>query len=452
MQSVGCKETITLSDLKRSLAYITSGAAGMFCGSCMHDNTLARALSQMGIDIQLIPTYTPIRTDEEDVSIDRIFFGGINVFLEQTVPMYRFLPNFVGRIFDQPWVIRKLTARASSVNPKSLGKLTISMLRGTAGYQRREVLKLSAWLADSVRPDIVVFSNVLIAGCIPHLKRSLGTPILVTLQGDDIFLESLPKPFRRQALDEIRRLVKSIDGFLVHSQFYADRMGEYFGIPADKIHLVPLGIDTHDFPTSLPPFSERPADRPVAIGYLARLAKEKGLHVLVDAFIELHQRPETKDVQLRVAGWMGESNRNYAAAAFRKLDEAGLQDMYHYDGVVDRAGKVEFLNKLDLLSVPTTYEDPKGLFILESLAAGVPVVQPNHGAFPELLGNLGGGCLVTPNDPVKLADQLHHLLCHPEERRQLAEAGHAAVHTRFSAPAMAQGTWKVIEERLNSTG
>ncbi len=421
----------------------------MFCGSCMHDNTLARALSQMGIDIQLIPTYTPIRTDEDDVSIDRIFFGGVNVFLEQTVPMYRFLPSFFGRIFDQPWLIKKLTARAASVNPKSLGKLTISMLRGTAGYQRREVLKLSTWLSHSVRPDLVVFSNILIAGCIPHLKRTLGTPILVTLQGDDIFLESLPEPFRRQALDEIRRLVESVDGFLVHSQFYADRMGEYFGIPAEKLHLVPLGIDTRDFPTSLPEFDGTPADRPVAVGYLARLAEEKGLHVLVDAFIELHKRPETKDVQLRVAGWMGESNREYAASTFRKLDDAGLHDKYCYDGVVDRAGKVEFLKKLDLLSVPTTYEEPKGLFVLESLAAGVPVVQPNHGAFPELLDNTGGGCLVNPNDPVNLADQMHHLLCHPDQRRQLAEAGHAIVHSRFSAQAMAQGTWSVIEALLN---
>lgn len=436
-----------MSDPKQSLAYITSGAAGMFCGSCMHDNTLARALSQMGVDTQLIPTYTPIRTDEENVSIDRVFFGGVNVFLEQTVPMYRFLPSFVGRVFDQPWLIRKLTARASSVDPRSLGKLTVSMLRGTAGYQRREVLKLSNWLDHSVRPDIVAFSNILIAGCIPHLKQTLGkpAPILVTLQGDDIFLESLPEPYRCQALDEIRRLVNSVDGFLVHSRFYAERMGAYLGIPREKLHLVPLGIDTRGFPTSLPDVAGPPGTRPLTVGYLARLAQEKGLHVLVDAFIELHQRPETKDVQLRVAGWVGEANREYAQAAFRKLDEAGLRDKYHYDGVVDRAGKVEFLSRLDVLSVPTTFEEPKGLFVLESLAAGVPVVQPDHGAFPELLGDVGGGRLVPPNDPGCLADQLHHLLCHPQDRRRLGEAGHAAVHARYSAAAMARGTWEVIE-------
>jgi len=433
----------------RSLAYITSGAAGMFCGSCMHDNTLARALSQMGVDIQLIPTYTPIRTDEENASIDRVFFGGVNVFLEQTLPLYRFLPSFIGRVFDQPWLIRRLTARASAVDPRSLGKLTVSMLRGTAGYQRREVLKLSDWLRDSVRPEIVIFSNILIAGCIPHLKQALGVPILVTLQGDDVFLESLPEPYRRQALDEIGRLIDAVDGFLVHSRFYADRMAAYLGIPAEKIHLVPLGIDTRGFPASPPVVAATPQDRPRAVGYLARLAEEKGLHVLVDAFIELHRRPETRDVQLRVAGWVGESNRAYAEAAFQKLDDAGLRGLHHYDGAVDRAAKIEFLGKLDLLSVPTTYEEPKGLFVLESLAAGVPVVQPSHGAFPELLGDVGGGRLVTPNDPTSLADQLHHLLCHPEDRRKLAEVGHAAVHARYSAAAMARATWRVIEGVLD---
>jgi len=437
---------MTLSDHQRSLAYITSGAAGMFCGSCMHDNTLARALSRMGVDIQLIPTYTPIRTDEENVSIDRIFFGGVNVFLEQTIPMYRFLPDVVGKIFDQPWLIRRLTARASAVNPKSLGKLTVSMLRGTAGYQRREVLKLSHWLRHSVHPNVVALSNVLIAGCAPQLKQDLGIPILVTLQGDDIFLESLPEPYRRQALDEIRRLVAHIDGFLVHSQFYANRMSSYLGIPAEKIHLVRLGIDTKDFPSTLAARNPPEDLRPPTIGYLARLAKEKGLHVLVDAFIELHKRPAAQDVRLRVAGWVGESNREYAEATFRKLDEAGLRDKYDYDGAVDREGKLAFLAKLDVLSVPTTYEEPKGLFVLESLAAGVPVVQPDHGAFPELLRATGGGCLVPPNDPVALADQLQQLLGDPAQRRQFAETGHATVHAQFSASAMAEGTWSVITQ------
>ena len=69
------------------IAYITAGAAGMYCGSCLHDNTLAAALLELGEDVVLVPTYTPLRTDEPDVSIDRVFFGGINVYLQEKVPL-----------------------------------------------------------------------------------------------------------------------------------------------------------------------------------------------------------------------------------------------------------------------------------------------------------------------------------------------------------------------------
>ena len=71
------------------LAYIAAGAGGMYCGSCMHDNTLAAALMRRGVDVALIPTYTPLRTDEESVSLDRVFYGGINVFLQEKLGLFR---------------------------------------------------------------------------------------------------------------------------------------------------------------------------------------------------------------------------------------------------------------------------------------------------------------------------------------------------------------------------
>jgi hypothetical protein len=185
-----------------TIAYLTSGAGGMICGSCLHDNTLARALIRRGIDIQLIPTYTPIRTDEEDVSSPAVFYGGLNVFLDQMVPGFRYLPSFVTRWLDHPGLIRWATKRASATS---------------AASQRRELEQLCTWLRD-LRPSLIVLSNALIAGCVPRLKELLPAPVLVTLQGDDIFLDSLPEPFRQRSLDELRKLVRSIDGFLVNSQ------------------------------------------------------------------------------------------------------------------------------------------------------------------------------------------------------------------------------------------
>ena len=131
-----------------NIAYLTSGAASMYCGSCLHDNTLARAISQLDVDIQLIPTYTPIRTDEENTSVDRVFFGGVNVFLQQKIFLFRYLPAFLDRFLDAPWLLRKVTSKASSISASHLGSLTVSMLKGVRGNQRKEVRRLSRWHSD----------------------------------------------------------------------------------------------------------------------------------------------------------------------------------------------------------------------------------------------------------------------------------------------------------------
>lgn len=480
------------------IAYLTAGAAGMYCGSCMHDNTLAAALTRLGVDIQLIPTYTPIRTDEADISVDRVFFGGINVYLQQKFRLFRYVPAFLDRFLSQPWLLRWATAQASEISPEELGALTVSMLRGTHGFQAKEVRRLCDWLAKSQQPNLVMLSNLLIGGCIPELKRRLRVPVLVTLQGDDIFLESLPDKYKSQALAEIRRLATEVDGFIVHSRYYADFTADYFGIPHEKLNVVPLGIDTRDFerrpanplsagtsedrqvkesgsgrastparheerdgqacssndslsssvpnvgrPPSAPAVDSRP--RPT-VGYLARLAPEKGLHVLVEAFLRLRKLPGMQDARLLLAGWLSPAQRGYAEAQFARLRDAGLGEAFQYLGVVDRAGKIEFLRQLDVFSVPTTYREPKGLFVLEALAAGVPVVQPRHGAFPEILAATGGGLLTAPEDPAALAHALCEVLSDPAQRRQLGETGRRAVHERFHAQAMAQATLAVFEK------
>lgn len=434
------------------LAYLTAGAAGMYCGSCLHDNTLAAALTRLGVDVQLVPTYTPIRTDETDVSVDRVFLGGINLYLQQKSRLFRALPAWLDRVLDQPWLIRRATARATAIAPQELGALTVSLLRGMHGFQAKEIRRLSRWLAASDRLDLVILTNLLIGGCVPQLKRALGVPVLVTLQGDDVFLESLPEPYKAQAFRELRRLVAEVDGFLIHSRYYADFMQGYLGIPADKLRVVPLGIDTRDFETpagadlAAAPRAGGVSPRMPTVGYLARLAPEKGLHLLVDAFQQLRRLPGMDAAQLRIAGWLGASQREFVEAQFAKLRAAGLGDACHYAGEVNRREKIAFLSQLDVFSVPTTYREPKGLFLLEALAAGVPVVQPDHGAFPELLAATGGGQLVPPGDPAALAQAWHALLTDPAERQRLGTRGRAAVHTRFHAEAMARGTLEVLRQ------
>ena len=432
---------------KPTIAYLTAGAAGMYCGSCMHDNTLASALLRQGCDVHLIPTYTPIRTDEEDVSEHQVFYGGINVYLQQKFKLFRRLPGFLDHWLDQPWLIKLLASGRVSTDASRLGELTVSMLRGETGRQSKEVDRLVDWLADHLRPDLINASNMLIAGCMPELKKRLDAPVLVTLQGDDLFLNDLIEPYKSQAFAEIGRIAEQIDGYVVFSRFYADFMAEYLGLPRDRFHIVPLGIKLDGYPTSGP---RDPSPRPPTVGYLARICPAKGLHVLVDAFLRLRRMPGSENVRLRVAGWLGVDDRRFFRQQVDKLKRAGAGDVFDYVGVPDRAEKIEFLRSLDVFSAPTVYHEPKGLFVLEALACGVPVVQPDHGAFPETLSATGGGKLVRPEDPDHLAETLHDLLTDSEQRLELGRQGHRSVHDRVHADAMADHTLDVYRQYLRT--
>ena len=431
------------------IVYLTSGAGGMFCGSCMNDNALARALIGLGHDVQLIPLYTPIRTDVQDVSSGRIFFGGINMYLQQKVPLFRWLPRWMDRALDQPWLVRWATGHGVSTTAKELGALAVSVLRGSEGFQRKEVERLVDWLGSDQQPDVIHLSNILTAGCVPLLRQRIKAPVVVTLQGDDIFLRDLPEPFQSQALAEIRRLVPHVAGFVANSQFYADFMADYLSIPRDRIHIVPLGVEAAEFGKEAGVRSqESGVSRPPTVGYLARLAPEKGLHVLAEAFIALRKMPGMENSRLRMAGWLGSQNRKYAEEVFVKLRAAGLGEAFTYVGEVDRRGKLEFLQSIDVLAVPTTYQEPKGIFVLEALASGVPVVQPDHGSFPETLAELSGGLLHRPEDPQHLAERLHELLSDADLRRELALAGQTAVRAGRDIRQAAEATLAVYRKLL----
>jgi glycosyltransferase involved in cell wall biosynthesis len=424
------------------IAFITAGAAGMYCGSCMKDNTLVAALTQLGHDALLIPTYTPIRTDEEDVSQGRVFFGGINVYLQQKSRLFRHTPWLFDRLLDFPRLLRWVSRFAVGIDADRLGDMTVSMLQGRSGKQQKEFRKLVRWLASDFRPDVVILTNVLLSGLVPDLKNDWGGPVLATLQGDDIFLEALPEDDRRRAIDLIRENCEGVEGYLVTSEYYADFMAGYLGLPRDQMHVVRPGINLKGH-GGLRAFRDRP---PYTIGYFARICPDKGLHNLIEAFRLLRQMPDAPPCRLRVSGWLGENYRPYLDEQMTKLRDAGLAGEVEYVECPTLQDKVRFLQSLDVLSVPTTYREPKGLYVLEALANGVPVVEPRHGAFPELIEATGGGLLVEPNDPAALAAGLRQLLTDTQLRRRLADAGRKAVSARFTAERMAAETIDVLRQ------
>ncbi len=431
------------------MIYLTAGAAGMFCGSCMHDNTLAKALAALGHDVQLIPLYTPIRTDESSFAKNQIFFGGINLYLQQQLPLFRHLPHWLLKPLDQKWLLNWASQRSIKIKAAELGSITISMLKGDHGPFRLETERLVDWIVEE-QPDIVNFTNILVAASAPAIRKRVNARLVVTLQGDDIFLNDLLPQYREEAFALIRQLAEPIDAFLVYSNYYADYMSDLLKLPREKFRVVPLGLDTADFEAEVdleytdPTTLFDASNRPPTVGFLARLAPEKGLHILADAFLLLRKMPGCERVRLRIAGWYGKQHRPYVQEISQKLAlaRAGAQVDFLTD--VERRGKLDFLRSIDVLSVPTVYREPKGLFVLESLAAGVPVVQPAHGAFPEMLNDLQGGLLFPPEDPQALADALGQLITNPSLAKELGERGRQNVLARRNARAMAEATLEAI--------
>ncbi|HVK13918.1 MAG TPA: glycosyltransferase family 4 protein [Gemmataceae bacterium] len=422
------------------IAYITAGAAGMYCGSCMKDNTLAAALNKLGHDCLLMPTYTPIRTDEDDVSQHRVFFGGINVYLQQKSWLFRHTPWLWDRLLDFPRLLRWVSRFAVSTRAEQLGSLTVSMLQGRDGKQRKEVAKLVQFLATDYRPDVVVLSNLLLSGLVPELKNAWARPVLGVLQGDDIYLESLPPADRAACIELIRKNGDSFDGFMATSGYYADFMAGYLGLPRERMRVVYPGINL----AGHGPPPDRPAAEPFTIGYFARICPEKGFHQAVDAYVAYRALPDAPPSRFRVAGWLGDHHRAYFESNLQKLRDAGLASEVEHVDCPTHADKVRFLRSLDVLSVPTTYREPKGLYVLEALANGVPVVQPAHGSFPELVEATGGGLLVEPGDAAALARAWRRLADDRPEARQLGALGRNAVLSRFTAEGMARATLDVL--------
>jgi glycosyltransferase involved in cell wall biosynthesis len=428
---------------------ITAGAAGMYCGSCLRDNALAIELMARGHDTTLVPVYTPTLTDDLNVSRRDVLFGGISVYLQQHSPLFRKLPRFLDRLWDSPRVIGMFAGRGISPDARFLGEMTISMLQGESGVLRKEFDKLVDWTKDEPVPDVINLPNSLLISMAAPLKRALGRPVCVTLQGEELFIASLVAPYRDQALALIRRQVRDVDHFIAVSEYCARYMSSFLEIPSERVSVVPLGIAMDGYgPPAFDAAQARNSDAQIdafRVGYLARVAPEKGLQLLAEAYVRLRRMMNGAPARLEVAGYMAPEHRPYLDGARAVLAQAGLQDEMAYHGEIDRAGKRAFLRQLDVLSVPAIYDEPKGLFLLEAMASGVPVVQPRRGAFIEVVNKTSGGVLVDQDDPDALARGLHSLWADPTVRQRLGRAAYDGVRAHYTIAHSADRLTTVYE-------
>lgn len=324
---------------------IVPGSGGTFyCENCMRDGALATALKTVGHDVTLVPMYLPMYTDDPDLTRGSpVFFGGINVYLQQTVPLFRRTPRWVDRLFDSRWLLRAAAQREGSTSADGMGAMTLSMIRGRDGNQAKELKRLIGWLRQEATPDAVHISTVMLIG-------------------------------------------------------------------------------------------------------LARAIREElGLGTLVDAFVQVKQREGLGALKLDVMGGITGGDRAFVDSLRARLEARGMVADAMFREDLDRSARQDFLGGLTVMAVPIPDGEAFGTFMLEAWAAGVPVVQPRAGGFPELIADTGGGCVYPGGGSKALANAIEGVLRDRDRLVTMGEAGYTAVHDRYSVERMARDVGTVYE-------
>ena len=413
-----------------NFAFLTPGTGSYYCGACMRDNALAKSLLAAGHRVSLLPMYLPLQLDEETLSQTQnpIFFGGINVYLQQNLSLFRHTPRWLDHFLNNSKLLRFAAKRSHMTSARVHGAMALAMLRIEGSHFGKELDKLIDWLATE-KPDVLCLGTALQAGMIRQLKQRLGVKIICSFQGEDSFLDGLPEPFKTECWAELRDRLKDADLLVAPSQFYADLMRQRLDAPDLRLEIMPNGIDLEGY---LPP---KPASPPV-IGYLARMIREKGVGLLVSAFIHLRKNLHHPDARLHIAGACTAGDEALVASLKQQLEAAGLADQVTWSPNISREEKAAMLSSLTLFSVPATYPEAFGLYLIEAMASGVPVVQPASSSFPEIIENSGGGVLVPPGDPIALATAWHELLSSPDALQSFREKGRHAAENHYSVSAM----------------
>ena len=418
------------------IALLTPGTGHFYCGSCLRDSALARGLLGRGQDAYLVPLYLPFHLEEPaPPPAPVVRMGGINLYLQHRSALFRWLPRSWTRFLDRPGVLRWGARRGNMTDARRLGPITLSTLRGGDGPIAREVDHLVGSLAGD-RPDVVLLSNAMLTGVAARLREALECPVACTMQGEAPFLDDLPQPHRDEAWAILRENARQVDGWIPVSRFTAELMGTRLGVPAGRMHVAHNGIAVEDLSPAA-----RPPEVPT-IGYLARMCADKGLPTLVEAFEKVcEQEPP---VRLRVAGVRLREDEALVRSLEARLARRGLAGQVEFLPNLPRTEKIAFLQSLSVLSVPATYGESFGLYVLEALACGVPVVEPRHGAFPEVIEATGGGILCEPDDAGDLARGLLELLRDPEGSQERGRRGRRRVLEEFTEAHMAQRVESIL--------
>jgi len=399
-----------------------------------------------GIKASAIPLYLPPdKTTSEESGFDKnVFFGAISMFLREKVGFLRNMPAFLDKFLDSRLFLKFAAKQAGTTSTEGYEELTISMIEGDNAFRKAEVDRLVKYLMKDGKPDIIHLSNALILGIARQLKKRMDIKVVCSLLNEDDWIDDMAEPFRSRAWEMIAREARYVDIFVTPSNYYKELFKNKTRLKCDNVMVVPLGFDPEKDSV------ERPEREPAAIGYFSRINNYNGFDKLVDAFIEMKKQDLIPGLTLKVCGGYTGIDKSFISAQIKKIRERKLEKSVKIYPEFQGDKKAEFFHDVDVISVPVRKYDGYGLYLLEANAAGIPVVQPATGAFPEIIQRTGGGVIYSPDTISELASTLHKLLKDKELISSLGEKGRKMVLQEFSLDKMSAGLSEVYNKTINN--
>ncbi len=427
------------------IIHIVPGSGGSFyCGNCLRDSKYIRGLKDAGADVIKVPMYLPLFADEHDLDDVPIFYGAISLYLKHAFPFLRKAPGWLDKILNSGPALKFAAHMAGSTNPKGLEDMTISMLLGEMGEQKKELDHLVDWIAEHCDADVIHLSNALLIGLAKRIKEKLDVIVVCTLQDENVWVDAMDENFKIKTWETMKERAHDVDAFFAVSSFFAKKMQPILDIPEEKLITHHIMIDSEDYKYI------NTSERPLHIGYLSRMCVSNGLGVLLDAFIILKKEEKWKDVKLILTGGSTGDDDQFNKDIRKKISVAGIQDFVEYHKDFEEDGRLEFLEKISILSVPVLEGEAFGLYLLEAMASGIPIVQPALGAFPEILEKAEGGIIYQPNNPEELCKALIDLLDDPEKLSILSKSGRVGIEENFNIHNQALETIEIYKRIIGS--
>jgi glycosyltransferase involved in cell wall biosynthesis len=430
-----------------NIVHIIPGSGGSFyCGNCLRDSKYVEAIRKLGHQVIKVPMYLPLFADEHDIKDIPVFYGAISIYLKQLYPVFRKAPQWFDRILNSGPFLKLASRMAGSTDAKGLEEMTISMLLGEEGKQREDLEKMADWIAENCKPEIIHLSNALLLGLAYKLKEKTNVPVLCSLQDEDVWVDVMKPESRDTVWKLMHDKSQYVDFFISVSNYYASVAMEKMKISPEKIETLHLGVDPSTYKEI------HTIQRNRNIGYLSRMNYDNGLDILVDAFILLKEQKGFEDVKLVLTGGSTGYDTKFISSLKKKLKKERL--IQYVDFCEDFAceDRSNFFKRISVLSVPVRLGEAFGMYLLEAMAAGVPVVQPALGAFPEIIELSGGGITYEPNTPQKLAQALEGVLNNKELLNEKSKNAYQGILNHFDITVQAEKLVKLyikaIQEKV----